>query len=226
MIEFGNLPYAYSGFRPIEWTEGSLGDFIRERFEHKPELQHDNIKLEKIFNGRNLGKIAGIEILWTTNLTDHLRLMKDDKAVAIFHHASFLKRQQRDNTLLPKGAIDETLNTLALLFPKWDNDTRSWFRDEASTRDLDTCVLEIGHLDADKRQIENFVYWHDRLVMLKQVFDEARPSTLQQWWNDRRNGVQWYTFWVAVLVLLLTVFFGLIQSIEGALQAYKAFNPS
>lgn len=33
-----------------------------------------------------------------------------------------------------------------------------------------------------------------------------------------------YTFWVAVLVLLLTVVFGLVQSIEGGLQVYGSFK--
>jgi preprotein translocase subunit SecG len=33
-----------------------------------------------------------------------------------------------------------------------------------------------------------------------------------------------YTFWVAVLVLVLTIFFGLVQSIEGALQVYASFK--
>lgn len=114
---------------------------------------------------------------------------------------------------------------MALLFPKWDGDTRAWYQTQASLRGLDTLLIEIGQLDADERQIEKFTYWHDRLVILKQVFDESRPRALRQWWHDRRNGVQWYTFWVAILVFLLTVFFGLVQSIEGALQVYKAFNP-
>jgi hypothetical protein len=61
-------------------------------------------------------------------------------------------------------------------------------------------------------------------VTLKQVFDEAQPNTLSRWWYDRRNGVQFYTFWVAVMVLILTVFFGLVQSIEGALQVYASFK--
>jgi hypothetical protein len=73
--------------------------------------------------------------------------------------------------------------------------------------------------------MENFHFWHDRLIILKQIFDEAEPDTLTQWWHDRRKRVQWYTFWVAALVLALTIFFGLIQCIEGALQVYKAFNP-
>lgn len=95
MIEVGNLPWAYSGFRQLEWDKGSLGDFITQYFEENPVLGHDNIKLEKVFNARTLGTIAGMEIIWTSNLADHLRLMKDDKAVAVFHHASFLKRQQQ-----------------------------------------------------------------------------------------------------------------------------------
>jgi len=81
-------------------------------------------------------------------------------------------------------------------------------------------------LRTDDRQIEKFKFWRDRIIILKQVFDEAKPSTLLQWWYDRRNGKQWYTFWIAVLVLILTFFFGFVQSIEGALQAYKAFHPS
>jgi hypothetical protein len=86
-------------------------------------------------------------------------------------------------------------------------------------------LVKIGNLNAERRQIENFRYWQDRLVILKEVYDEVRPNTLSQWWYDRRNGVQWYTFWVALWVLTLTIIFGLVQCIEGALQVYKAFHP-
>ena len=75
------------------------------------------------------------------------------------------------------------------------------------------------------RNIRNFKYWHDRLIILKEVFDDAEPRTIRQWWYDRRKRVQWYTFWVAALVLVLTVFFGLVQSIEGGIQAYAALHP-
>jgi len=86
--------------------------------------------------------------------------------------------------------------------------------------------MDSGHLIANERQVENFKYWHDRLVVLKQVYDESRPSTISQWWYDRRNSVQWYTFWVAIVVLTLTLLFGLVQSVEGALQVYKSFHPT
>jgi hypothetical protein len=78
-----------------------------------------------------------------------------------------------------------------------------------------------------QRQLSNFEFWHDRMAMLKQAFDEADPKTVRQWWSDRRKPVQWFNFWFAVaLVVGLTVFFGLVQSIEGALQVYKAYHPS
>jgi hypothetical protein len=38
--------------------------------------------------------MAGLEIVWTDNLADHLRLTDDDTKVHIFHHASFLEIQR------------------------------------------------------------------------------------------------------------------------------------
>jgi len=109
-----------------------------------------------------------------------------------------------------------------MLFSKHDPATKAWFKKNPlnSAYRFDMRLLRIGNLDAESRQIANFVHWHDRLLILKEVYDEARPRTMSQWWYDRRNGVQWYTFWVALLVLLLTIFFGVIQSIEGGIQAY------
>jgi hypothetical protein len=115
---------------------------------------------------------------------------------------------------------------LALLFPQSDSNIRRWFIKLPNSSNLDPAVIRCGYLKADDRQIEKFKYWHDRLVILKQVFDDSSPRTIAQWWNDRRNGVQWYTFWVAIFVLLLTTVFGLAQTVEGALQVYKAYYPT
>lgn len=129
-----------------------------------------------------------------------------------------------DSSIFPEGFIDETLRTLKLLFPRGHKATKKWYQKIAVVEELDPTVIDCGHLRAHDRQLKHYKYWRDRLMILKQVFDEPRPSTLSQWWNDRRNGVQWYTFWVAILVLILTSFFGLIQSIEGALQIYVSYH--
>ena len=56
------------------------------------------------------------------------------------------------------------------------------------------------------------------LIVLKEAYDEATPRVLSQWWYDRRNNVQWYTFWVAIMVFVVTTTLGIIQCIEGGLQ--------
>ncbi|KAH9889671.1 hypothetical protein F4778DRAFT_773285 [Xylariomycetidae sp. FL2044] len=228
MMRVGEVGHEFAGGGPAsEWPGGEcLSGFVRGCFCERPVLRGESVKLEKSFIAHSLGLIAGVDIHWTNNLADHLRLMNDDTVVCVFHHSTFL-RSARDSPVFPPGLIEETLQTLALLFPKYDRSTRQWYRDMAWKRGLDASLVENGgpHLHGHGRQIESFRYWHDRLIVLKQVYDESRPKTLSQFWRDRRNGVQWYTFWVAVVVLALTVFFGLVQSIEGALQVYKAFHP-
>lgn len=127
-------------------------------------------------------------------------------------------------TLLPAGLADETQQTLALLFPSSDAAMKQWFARLPEFAKLDKSLIECGQLTTDSRQLERFAFWRDRLVTLKQVFDEAQRKSLTQWWHDRRNGEQWYTFWVAVVILGLTVLFGLTQCVEGGLQVYSSFR--
>lgn len=129
--------------------------------------------------------------------------------------------------LFSEAFIEESLRTLSLLFPQNDRKTRRWLAGQIAEHNLDPALSRCGNLRAQTRRFEQFSFWRDRLVILKQAFDESSPRGLTQWWNDRRNSVQWYTFWVAILVFLMTVFFGLVQSVEGALQVYlswKALN--
>ncbi|KAF1994120.1 hypothetical protein P154DRAFT_557415 [Amniculicola lignicola CBS 123094] len=211
------------------WSSGSLQNFLHDHFSEPQVLSNTVIKMERMFNAYSMQRIAGIKIKWTSNLADHLRMVDaDDKVVAIFHHASFLLHhpEKRPSDLFPLGFREETLCTLALLFPQYDTDTQRWFQNLPGCPRIDKMVTKCGPLRLDDRQVERFKFWHDRLIILKQAFDQSRPSTLSQWWCDRRNSMQWYTFWVAIVVLCLTIFFGFVQSIEGALQVYKAFHPS
>jgi hypothetical protein len=125
--------------------------------------------------------------------------------------------------LYPSGFIEETLQTLAILFPQGDRNTTRWYYKQDDLEELDPGVLTCGRLRDDFLQIENYRYWHLRLTILKEAFDESKPRSISQLWNDKRNSSQWYTLW---LVILLTLVFGFVQSIEGALQVYKAYYPS
>jgi hypothetical protein len=95
MMDVGALPNAYSGRKPLQWSTGSLKECVKSYFDVAPRCHHDGMKLDKSFTAYNLRRISGLEVVWTNNLCDHLRLMNDDTRVCVFYHASFLKWQDR-----------------------------------------------------------------------------------------------------------------------------------
>jgi len=130
------------------------------------------------------------------------------------------------NRIYDVDFIDETIRTLALLFPQKDGETKRWLRSQLDSegKPLDAALVKCGSLRTEERRFECFSFWRDRLVILKEAYDESRPKTLPQWWYDRRNGEQWYTFWIAVLVFVVATTFGVVQSVEGALQVYLSYR--
>ncbi|KAI0474843.1 hypothetical protein F4859DRAFT_80822 [Xylaria cf. heliscus] len=235
MLKVGAVRHQASPPRGLKWENDSLGEFVRERFNQPQVLDCHHVRLPKSFNAWSMNTIGGLELEFTDNLADHLLLVDDDTTVLIFHHASFLECQV--NTLFPDGLVDETLRTLALLFPQSEfgsstrnsNNKSAWFQKlclASSPCLIDSRVVKGGNLRAEERQIERFRFWRDRLIILKQIYDDATPKTIRQWWHDRRNGERWFTFWVAALVLMITIMLGLVQCIESALQVYKAYYPT
>lgn len=90
MLEVGRFHNCFSGHKELTWRDGSLQVFVESLFNCPQGLARDHVKLEKVFIARNLRRIARVEVVWTDNLVDHLRLLEHDTQVAIFHHASFL----------------------------------------------------------------------------------------------------------------------------------------
>jgi hypothetical protein len=93
MTDFGQAEHYFSGRRKLDWTSGTLQTCVSLGFNRTPSLEHKGIKLERTFNAESLNRLAGLKIVPTTNLLDHLRLTNDDTKVHIFHHASFLNHQ-------------------------------------------------------------------------------------------------------------------------------------
>ncbi|KAE8442631.1 hypothetical protein EG329_002988 [Mollisiaceae sp. DMI_Dod_QoI] len=223
----GNISQCLSFGSNLSWDHNSLSETLNCYYK-QPSKAVEFVKIPKIFNAVNLNQIAGIRICWTSNLLDHLKMTDDDKRVHIFHHVSFLKlHQQTDSPVLSIDLIEETINTMSLLLPQNDEASNRWFEKKRRTFGLDPSAATNGHLNSASRRIDKFNYWGDRLSILKQAFDESEPKSVAQWWYDDRKRVQWYTFWIAALVLLLTIVFGSIQSVCSIIQAWasvKALN--
>jgi hypothetical protein len=93
MIEFKDISYGVSGRSKLSWNGGSLQDCVASHFSILPALGHEGTKLPRTFNALNLERIAGVRVVPTSNLLDHLRLTHDDTRLLVFHYASFLKVQ-------------------------------------------------------------------------------------------------------------------------------------
>ncbi|KAF2734545.1 hypothetical protein EJ04DRAFT_534787 [Polyplosphaeria fusca] len=228
MTDIGPVPYGIQGSPSMDWVDGatSLKEFLATYFQESQPEKEVRFKFEQAFNAYNLRRYTGVEIVWTDNLADHLRLMDDDARLCVFSHVAFLRNQ--NSGLFPHGLIDETLRTLALLFPRNDMRTKKWLQVLVSRgeKSLDPELMKCRRLKSNERRAESFRFWHDELLALQEKFEEPAPTSITQLWYDRRVKAQWYTFWIAVSVLCLTIFFGTVQSIEGALQVYKAYHPA
>ena len=94
MIPIGGFSHAIApGQTVLPWATGNILDVLTKNFDEKALLDTP-VKLGKIFNALNIEHIAGIRIIWTDNLADHLRMRDDDTGVCIFHYASFLRYHQ------------------------------------------------------------------------------------------------------------------------------------
>lgn len=112
----------------------------------------------------------------------------------------------------------ETSLSLDLLFPFWDNRTLALLEKEGQTFHQD------GPFESTKAlNLSAFDYWRDRLLELHEEIFQAPPVSWAQLWRDRRNPQQFWTFWVALVILLLTIL-STAASIVQAWASVKALN--
>lgn len=121
--------------------------------------------------------------------------------------------------MLPSSFFDETLESLSLLISRSNRYCALWFKKQQKNHFLDSAILD---LKLASRDISHYSFWWERLQILEEEFTESEPRTISQWWFDKRKRVQWYTFWVAILVLFLIILFGIIQTATGVIQAWTS----
>ena len=100
---------------------------------------------------------------------------------------------------IPEGVLSEVLDTLNLLFPFGDMDTKHLLlkENQQALYQLEscgrTCMLDLTH----------FQYFREELEYLIDSFNQP-PKTWRQLATDRRNKMEWAVFWVTVMVCSLT----------------------
>lgn len=165
----------------LTWHEGTLkGAFerhfrTRSRFGSAVSLESakhrvgegtakggEDVKFDKTFTAKSLEDMLNWRIIWTGNLLDHLsvRSSPDDrksKELLIFHHAAFLQYQV-SNSIYPSVLIEETIQTLSLLFPSMDAWVQDWYVRYVVQEKLDPEAARCKPLRGDERSVDKFRY--------------------------------------------------------------------
>jgi hypothetical protein len=63
-----------------------------------------------------------------------------------------------------------------------------------------------------------------RLSKIQRYITSQNPKTLSMIWKDKRNPVQWYTFWAVVWIGGFGIVLGLVQTGLAAAQVYYAIH--
>jgi hypothetical protein len=101
-----------------------------------------------------------------------------------------------------------------LLFPTWDKDTKNFLR-----RENQNFHNIQPYTTSRPLNLQQFNHWRDRLLDVYEQVYLAPPVSVAQLWHDRRNPQQWWTFWIALFIALLTV----ISMTTGIMQTVRSW---
>jgi hypothetical protein len=122
------------------------------------------------------------------------------------------------SSILPRPLVEETLLSLSILFPNWNVATEQFLR-RSQHLEVHDSQFEYPHYT----YLDQFHHWRDRISRLSLEFQSPGPK-FKHLWSDRRNRLQWYTFWFAVAILILTIVFGIITTTLTTLQTVYAYQ--
>ncbi|KAL8793189.1 MAG: hypothetical protein Q9195_004219 [Heterodermia aff. obscurata] len=217
-----------STYKGIIWNDVShLSTFVREQFQG-PTCDEPRAKeaIGSDMTAVSLDRINGISIEWASNLKDHLYYDIGREMLKVYSLEHVLQAHLTSEAkIIPDQVINETILTLNFLFPRWDQRTTKYLKKIGRSSFPEVYVTVPQQL-----YLTDFHYWQDRLAILLRA-SQAPPAahrntlpTLRFLWNDRRNPHQWWTFWFAASILLLTVVFGLISSVATCMQTMYTYQ--
>ncbi|KAF8243153.1 hypothetical protein K440DRAFT_637770 [Wilcoxina mikolae CBS 423.85] len=218
-----------AGVRKVVWNKPvSVMSFIQETLSKNAVSSRENPAScsSHEFNAYNLDRMANIRIQFTANLVDHLIYDDDTHRLLVFHFNSFLtahlmplKQNSVCLGVLDESFLRETQQTLNLIFPAWDADSTAYLRrlKKESGVDLDPSFGNVAHMPYTFSP-SSFQFYGTRLEALKEALSSTKKVSTKQLWFDRRNRQAWCTLWVAVVVFVLTVIFGIISSVTSIMQ--------
>lgn len=189
----------------VEWKhKQSLRNLIAAAFPRSqkslPVVAYQRGQIEPVFNIMALRKICRVQVQWAHNLKDHLRFDHSTRRLYVYPHKVCLLHHLEWSEVFPRDFLLDTIRTLDLLFPYGDKSTENWLESENQPFHRTSS----SYMQARASKFEEFRYWRPQLLELYDIYQRP-PVSILQMWHDRRNPMQWYTFWLAALIAILSI---------------------
>ena len=179
------------------------------------QLSEKECRIDQEFTAKYLMHVSGVKILWIDNLGEHLRFSHRSRTLKVYQHKiCLLHHLNTPNCILPVNLVEETIDTLNLLFPPYDPPTNKFLcKEKKRFNNLGLCGRD------PVTDLRKYSYWRNELYDLIQVFEEP-PQQWWQLWRYRRNKAEFAQFWIAVLVGIFTM----ITIPTSIISAYYTFQ--
>ncbi|KAF4469361.1 hypothetical protein FALBO_3743 [Fusarium albosuccineum] len=192
----------------ISWEpDTSLKTLVSSYFERQPDQPSvdSNKTIDKSLTVSNLvTNYYGIVVDWTDHLDEHLEFDKENKVLTIYQHKLWLAAHilpSNECPVLPE-VIGECLDTLNLLFPHHDPDTRSFLKQRRQAfNHLGSCSR------TEKRSLKDYPRWGRNLMELADVLGGPQQGLLRQLLPrpDRRNLFDSINLFIALPLAVLAI---------------------
>jgi hypothetical protein len=205
-----------TSYSTLHWnSEKSLDKVIADRFCASPSPEKERLRVEQSFTAAFLVNTCGVRLRWSNNLADHLSF--DAGVLTVYQHKICLIRHARyTSPIIPHDVLNEALQTMNLLFPFGDKATR-----ELLIREGKRSFYGLGlHLQMPSPDLSDLKFWRKEMMELYALYRDP-PHNWTQLFSDSRDKQQFATFWIAVLVLILTlvsIAFGSVSTVYSVKQ--------
>ncbi|KAN0117803.1 hypothetical protein V8E51_003780 [Hyaloscypha variabilis] len=217
----------------VSWNDtDTLSKFVAAQFPKAKEAE--NVEPEKMvaidgkFTAASLWDKRGIKVVPNFDLRDHLKYVSTQGSqeikgtVQVYPLRRWLDmhQQQGKKGLLSETLVKETLDSLALLFPFWQPTVNEEYLKSIGFAKMINCELPFDSLDAEMISLDHFTIWRDRFEEIYKVY---KGPPISQWQKFREDKIGWFSFWGAVVcIVVMTFIFGVLAVTFAILAWAKA----
>lgn len=213
----------FAGERALEWNVNtSLSTLIEEHFVKRavsPRFKKPG-NVDPTFTAAYLVNICSMHLRWTDDISSHLKFDLRKAALTVYRHKICLVNHLNNQEKCPiaRDLLAEILDTMNLLFPFGDKETR-----QLLSREGQTSIYSLGGCGRIREpDLSHYEYFGEAFESLIEYFDR-QPRTWRQLALDRRNKLEWSAFWVTIMVAVLTVV-SIPCNIIQAMYSVKAYH--